>query len=271
MGITEIVLKSLEESVQPKRFLPFFLLYFLFSLCILIFSIPALQVLPSIILLEFTMTDLTIVAVNVLALLVVFLIVCLVNLWFTGALIFDVHKNKGFDKSLKHAKSLFSQMALLSLIIFLFAIVSNLFREFGIIVKIVIDWVFMFSLVSIIVKKDKFDTALTRSYNIVKKDLVKTIAFLVITYFISIAIFLFAVFAIAFAMAPLSLTLMEIMPISGQLQVIPKQRLVQIIALIFRSYPAFILISIIASLFFSIAYVFIHISRTNYFLQKKKR
>lgn len=270
MSIAEIILKSLRESVKPKRFLPFFLLYFLFFLCIIIFSIPTLQLLPSIIFLEFTAEELTIVVLNILALLAVFLIVCLVNLWFTGALIFDVYKNKGFDFGLKYSKSLFPQMVLLSFIIFLFVIVSSLFRELAIIVRIIIDWVFMFSFTSIIIKKDKFDAALTRSYNIVKKDLVRTITFLIMTYLISFAIFLFAVFIIAFSMFPLSLTLLEFTVTADQLQSIPKQRLIQIIGLIFKSYPAFIVVSIVTSLFFSIAYIFIHISRTYYFLQKKK-
>jgi len=271
MGIISIILKSLGESFKPKRFLPFFLLYFIFFLCVLIFSMPVLQILPLLLSLQFTETELTIMVVNLLALVIVFFITILVNLWFTGALIFDIYKDKGFDAGLKYSKKLYLQMILLGSVFFLLILASFLLDWFGIFVRIAVDWIFMFSLISIIVKKDNFETSLKRSYNIVKKDILGTFVFLVLTWLVAFLIIFFSIFLISASLSPLFLEMLDIVPPVAELETISVQRIIQITYMILRSYPAFVIASLIASIFFSIAYVFIYISRTYYFLQKKKR
>lgn len=271
MVIIEIVIKGLSEAVNPRRFLPFFLLYLLFFTSVLVFASSLLQVLPSLILLQFTEKELAIAMVNIVALLIVFLIVIGINLWFTGALVFDLYKNKGFDLALKYSKKFYLKMIFLSFLLFLFIIFSGLFGDFSLIIRLLIDWIFMFSLVAIIIKGDGVQQALTRSYNIIRKNILKTFGFLILTYFITFLILFFSIFLVVISMYPLFLNLAEIAPAFTNLKIVSSQQLTRIIALILRSYPSLVIASVIASLFFSFANVFIYSSRTYYFLSLKKK
>jgi len=119
--------------------------------------------------------------------------------------------------------------------------------------------------------QDKVEKALRKSYNIVKKDIVGTFVFLILTHFVSFLIMLFSIFLISVSLSPLFVSMIDIIPPVAELETISTQRIIQIIYLVLKSYPVFIIASLIASLFFSISYVFIYTSRTYYFLQKRKR
>jgi len=271
MGIIEVVIKSLGEAINPRRFLPFFVLYLLFFTSVLVFTSSLLQVLPSLILVKFTEKELTVAMFDVFALLTVFLIVVGINLWFTGALVSDLYKDKGFDAGLKYSKKIYLKMIFLSFLFFLFIIVSGLFGDFGLIIRLLIDWVFMFSLVAIIIKGDGVQQSLIRSYNIIRKNVLKTFGFLILTYFITFVILFFCLFLVVISLYPLFLNLAEIVPAFTDLQTVSSQQLVRIIALVLRSYPSLVIASVIASLFLSFANIFIYSSRTYYFLSFKKK
>lgn len=271
MNITEIIIKSLGEAVKPRRFFPFFILYLLFFISALVFTNSILQVLPSIILLQFTEMEITVVMFNMIALLLIFLMLIGVDIWFTGALVYDLYKNKGFDAGLRYSKKFYLKIIFLSSIIFIFVILSGLFGGFGIIIRLLVDWAFMFSLAAIIIKGDDVQLALTRSYNIVRKNLVKTFGFLIFAYFIVFLILVLCMFLVTISLYPLFLNLTETLTTITDFQTISSQQLLEIIALIPRSYPSFIISSIIASLFLSFTTVFIHVSRTYFFLSFKKK
>lgn len=268
MSISEVISKSIKEMLLPKRFLPFFLLYFLFSLCALIFILPILQILPSLISFEFTKRQMAAAIINLSALFIVFLIVVLVNLWFTGALIHDIHKKKGFDFGLKQAQKQYWQILALSFVLFLLFAFSSLLKNFAIIARIAIDWIFMFSLPTIMIKKDSFDLALRRSYNFIRKNLLETFVFLLITYFIVFIILFVSALLVAFSLFPLFLSIVGSLPLTLEIQT---QKIVQMISLILSNYPSFVIASVIISFFLSISQVFIYTSRTYYFLELAKR
>jgi len=267
MSISEIILKSIKEMFWPRRFLPFFFLYFLFSLCVLIFTLPILQLLPSLLLLDFTKTQAAIVLVNVSGLCIVSLIVILTSLWFSGALIHDVYKKKGFDIGLKESQKKYWQLLALGFIIFLFIMLSYVFQNFSIIVRIIIDWIFIFSLPAIVIKKDSFDLALKRSWNFVKKNILETFVFLIITYFIAFVILFISTLLVVVSLFPLLWDIVAYLP----LETIQTQTIIQIIYLIINNYPTFVLSSIILSFFLAISQVFILTSRTYYFLELRKK
>jgi len=265
--ILSIILKSLRESVKPRRFLPFFLLYSIFSLSALIFAMPILSIIPSLISLQFTNAQIAVVMVNMVGLLIVFLLIVLLNIWFTGALVHGLFKNKGFAAGLNYSQKLYWQMLMLSFIIFVFSGVASLLRGFGIVITALIDLVFMFSLPAVIVKKYNFKLALTRSYNLVKNKIIETFLFWLTMHIVNFLIIFIGLFFAALIAMPLFLNIMSLLPLLTQFTTITNQQVVQVIDLILSSYPTFIVASIIGSFFMSISHVFRYASRTFYLLK----
>jgi len=268
MDVFEIMSKSLLETIKFGRFLPFFFLYFLLSISILSFLIPMLYILPSMVSPPVTGRQLAILMVNLSGSFIVFLIVILLNLWFTGALVYSLYKKKKFDFSLKYSQKFFWQMLALTFVIFLFTCLSSLLKNIGIFVTILIYWVFMFSLPSIIIKKDKFDTALVRSYDIVKKNTIRTFVFWLFVNFISFIILFVCLFLVALSTAPLLLDIAEITP---EYQPSLSMRAFQLVSVIFENYPVLLVSATIVSFFLALSYVFIYTSRTYYFFEISKK
>jgi len=268
MNILEILIKSTKKMLWPRRFLPFFLLYVLFSLCALIFLFPIFQILPSLILFGFTKIQLAIVVVNISGLAIVFLIIILTNLWFAGALAHDVHKKKGFDFGLKQVQKRYWQILALGFVLFLFFIISSLLGDFSIIARIAIDWIFMFSLPAIIIKKDSFDLALRRSYSFVRKNILETFVFHLLTYFITFVILFVSLMLVVLSLFPLFQSIIDLLPLTVEMA---KIQTIQMTYLILSNYPSLLIASIIFSFFLAISQVFIYTSRTYYFLELKKK
>lgn len=268
MDVLYIIFKSLKDSINLKRILPFFLLYLIFFNCVLIFSMPILSFLPSLTTLQFSATEIATVMVNLTALLIVFVIVVLLNLWFVGALIYDVFKKRGLEVSLKYSQKFYWQMIILSFIVFLFTGISMIFGPFGLILRIAIDLFLLFSLPAIIIKKCSADTAMTKSYNLVKNNFIKSLVFWVVVNFIKVAILLIGAILVTILLLPV---VVRVMGSFIGIETITPQQMTQAVILILRNYSNLMFVCLIISLFSAFSTVFTYTSRTYYFLSLLKK
>lgn len=272
MSLGEVVSKSLKETLSLKRVLPFFLLYSIFSTCSLILFMPILSVSPYLFSLKYSSNHLAVVAINLLAIFIVFLLVVLVDLWFSGALIFDVWKKKGFDKGLEYSKKRYPNLLALGIIFAIFGAILYFLGEIGSLVQLLITWLFIFALPAIIVKKDSFDLAIARSFHVVKKNFLRTfVFFLLIVAFTYFFIFASAFLSFFFAAPIISKFVYLLRVISTTSYSISQPELIQMVGLLMENYSFFFVIGFIISLFYAFSRVFALTAETYYFLELTKK
>ncbi len=268
--ITEILWKSLKEAFNPKRFSYFFLLYLIFSACALIFSRPVLAALPALLSLQFTDSQIAVVMLNMVAMFIVFVLVVVLNVWFTGALVYGFTKKVGFDQALRYSQSLYWRMSILGFILVLIYAVSSIFKSFAFWVRLLANWIFMFSLPALIIKKDSFEQALARSFEMVKKKPIQTGVLWILLNLIRFSILFICLILVAVASFPLLSDLSDLMAMRVQTSTLENQQLAQVVNTLLNSYPLLFLIAVIISFFFSVSYVFDYACQTFYFLKMKR-
>ena len=268
MGIIGVISRSLREMLWPRRFLPFFLLYLIFSLSLLIFLLPILSRIPSFYTSP-SSVDVQIFYANLAGIAIALIATVLVNIWFSGALIWDIKSKKGFEKCLKYSKKVYLQMFALCLVICILVLLTFFLKSFSIIFQILIDWIFIFALPAVVIKKDSFDFALARSFNLVKKKVFSTFSFWVLTRFIIFVIFLFSLFISTAILLPIFSELRFV--ISSTAQAFQSYEVTRAISLILQNYHLLVIEAIVASFFVSIMYTFNLISKTYYFLEISKK
>ena len=111
MNVISTTLEGLKESLKLENFLPFFLFYFLCSICFTVSLLPVIDYIPSIIKMKTTVMPL----ILTLLLALPFLVAYLVDIWFTAALVYKIKKGTKFSISLKKVKPLYP--SLLALVI----------------------------------------------------------------------------------------------------------------------------------------------------------
>jgi len=269
MGIMEVICKSLKEAFELRRFLPFFLLYLIFSLISLLLLLPIISRAPSIFALPSSF-EIKIYYLSLGGILLAFVSTILINIWFSGALVFEIKTKKSFEKCLKLSKEIYLQLFALSLIICILVMLTFFFREFSFILQCLIDWIFIFALPAVVIKKDSFDFALARSFNIVRKKVFSTLSFWALTRFIMFLIFILSLFFSALILFPIFREVKEFTSVFYGKQ-LRAQDISLISSSIIRNYHLLILTAFVYSLFFSIIYVFNLISKTYYFMEISKK
>ncbi|MCD6403297.1 MAG: hypothetical protein J7K98_03130 [Candidatus Aenigmarchaeota archaeon] len=275
MKITPILVNGLRKSLTPKFFIPLFIFYTLASLAILITLIPLLDYIPSLLRLQFDERSYFILIGPLSVILLVFLI----SIWFKGAVIHMFIHPSSFEDSLKKIKPLYPSLLGLSIFLYLLnSVVSSLLQTVGfgflsLFFSVIINWFFMFSSISIVVKKDTPELALIRSYNIVKKHLKETFFLLLSIGIVSSMIFLVGIFVSAYPLMKvvkhtfLNINFAEVknfeeltISLVGTLKV----------SLAKKFY--YVLLSLVSvSLFVSIAQVFSLAVKTEYFVKCKRK
>lgn len=254
--------------IWPRRFLPFFLIY-------LFFSIAGFIVLASMLNLLLCPTFLAGQAAALLAGMVLIFIILiaaiLVNVWFAGALVHDIRFKRGFERGLKQSKKIYWQLLLLCFVIGLLLGLSMLFRGFGLIVQALVDWIFIFAFPAIVIRKDRFDAALTRSYRIVRKNLVQTLIFWLLTRFVIVVISLVSIVFIALIVSPIFFDIMLSMQSLPKGELSYVQLIKQLVGKAMQNYLIVIAALAVASFFLAITCCFNYLSKTYYFLEISKR
>ncbi|MEM5790985.1 MAG: hypothetical protein QXP77_02975 [Candidatus Aenigmatarchaeota archaeon] len=268
MEIIEVILKSLKEAFDAKRFLPFFLLYLIFSLISLIFLLPIISRAPSF-LANSSSLDFQIFYSCLAGILIAFIATLLINIWFSGALVFDIKMKKGFEKCLNPSKNIYPQIFALCLVISILVLVTFFLREFSFLFQILIDWIFLFAFPAVIIKKDSFDFALGRSFNLVKKNIFTTFSFWALTRFIIFLIFLFSLFISTIVLFPIFYELKDLLYTFSQ--GVKSYNIVSTSSIVLRNYPILILEAFVVSLFLSLMHVFNLISKTYFFMEIIKK
>lgn len=269
MSILSVLSRSLREMLWPRRFLPFFLLYFLFSTSTFILLLPWLNVITR----ESAVLG-PCLFVSPILLLFLLILVALVDLWFTGALIYDVKTKKGFEKGLKEAKKIYSPLFLTGLVIFLFFCLSLLFGRFAFIIQILIDVGFFFALPAVVVEKEGFEKGLRRSYNLVKKTPLQTLIFWLLSRFLLFIIFIVSLFFIALTVSPI---IFNVIPV-GELQSLRTMNItisnklgVRMVSSVLQNYPIVLLAAGVISFFLAVCHCFDYMAKTYYFIELAKR
>jgi hypothetical protein len=270
MGLLEIIVQSLGKSIKPKRFLPFFAAYLVFSFAILGMLWGVLNIMPNIIIGDFTSGQMNIFLIMLTGIAVLLFAAAGVNIWLSGALVFSLFKKKHFSDSIAISKRFFWRFVILGLLIALIYILSTVLGDFSILVSVLIGWIFMFSMVSIIVKDDGVSRSLRRSYEMVKTKAVNTFVFFLVATSVYFLILFAGIIASDFTMYNLIMDLNQAFPNLGKADLTPADS-VSMIGIITANYPYLFITSVVGSLFASIATVFMNASRTFYFLSFKKR
>ncbi len=268
MSIAKILKKSLRESIRPKRFLPFFLLYLFFSLGFLFLLMTILQKFPSLVVEGFQANALSLLTVNITAIIVIITLVALLNLWFTGALIYSSIANKGFDAALKYSQKVFWQLLFFHIAFLLLTVIVGIIPILGSLFQIAIDVAFFFSIPAIVIKKDAFQVSMTRSYAIAKNNLSRTFFFWLSVKIIGVLIFIISLFLIMIPLTPLLTELSNTFILQRTLST---EQVLQLASSILNNYTSLLAACILASFFIAVIHVFNYLSRTYYFQELKKK
>jgi len=265
MSILQVVLRSLQEMIRPKRFLPFFMLYFALGVAsyLLILPIANLILNP-----QFALTAATFLLINIALLFIVFILGAFVNLWFTAALVESVKSRSEFTRSLSIVKKRYLQLLALSTVIILLCMASFIFGTYRNLVILLLDCVLLFSMPAVVLTGISFEKGIRKSFDIFKSKFLETVAFWLINRFMLSMLFLVGIFFLSLSISPLvaaSMTLEEVQAISTS----TVTRL-QVVGVVLANSPLMLVVIFLGSLFLSIIVVFDYTSRTYYFLELTK-
>ena len=269
MTIPNILGRSLRQGFLTKKFLPLFVLYFVFLTILLTFIRPVLKILPEILSSEFTSFSLATVGITFTTLFILFLIVLFINIWFVGALSFQAYSNKKFRFCLKRSRQFYWRLACLSFLSILIGILTYEFSFIGNILRIIFDLILFFALPIIVIKNYSFISSIRESFQLFSKNIFRTVIFWVPLLLIMILIFFTLSFIIAAISTPILMK--SLSSISSIDAVSDKQVWTQIIGVVLENYPLLYFISIIVSYFTSAAYTSYIFARTNFYLEISKR
>jgi hypothetical protein len=217
-------------------------------------------------------TQVIAIVMNVIFFFIVLIITLLTHLWFTGALVHDINYKKGFETGLKYSRGIFWQLLFLSVVLALLLGISSMFRWFGFLLQIIISIIFIFSVPFLVIKKEKFETALAGSYNIVKRNALQTIVFWILLQLIMFAILFIAIVFVSLISSPIVVNMMPYIRTVDFADAYSAGLFNNLlINSIVSNYALFILSLAVASFFLSFCVAFGLTSKTYYFLELAKR
>jgi len=269
MNILRIVAKSFSESVQLCRFLPFFLLYLVLLFTAAIFMIPIIKISPSIFTSDISKIISGAVAINLMPILIVLTIVIFANLWFVGALVYNIQTGKNFDESLKYSSSIYWHLLAFSLFAIIFTLLTY-FAQFGLIFGLIFDIIFFVSIPAIIMEKN-FLKGIKSSFDLMKKRFLQTVLIWIVVSVINLILFFALLFSIASIFAPLLANFFTMNPYMNTSKAFSTEQYVQLAGFILNNYHYVFLSCIISAFFFSVMAVFTYTSKTYFFLSISKK
>jgi len=274
MVVLRIVYRSLIKALNPENFLPFFLLYLMTGICVMIFILPIIDIIPNIMSAEFQTDTLIWNYFNIISLITVLFFVFLIYVWFKGAMICKTRFNKkSFIECVTYVRKVYLGLIAYVGVVFIINSVVSFIPNWASAILWIITWFIMFSEISIVIRKDTVEVAILRSISIVRNNKLQTLILHTLIGFMELFIILVGLFIATIPLAPGLkdardyLVMVEVKPTEELLFDIVKN-LVNIFKF---HYFEFLIFLSIASLFTSIASTFNMIARTNYFLITKVR
>jgi hypothetical protein len=195
----EVLSGALKFSIQPKRWLPFFILDTVFFLAATAVILSNFNQLLTFLMSAASNPAAAVAFVGYAALLFVGLIVwALIRLWISGAIVHQSVKPKEIGQSWHVAKSRYLSLLGVSIVVGLISWIVGIVPFIGWILSIIVGLMFFFVVPAVIVKRLSFDNSLRDSYHIFRKNplqvffiwLVIAIISLVITGIFLIPLFL---------------------------------------------------------------------------------
>lgn len=267
MSILSVMFRSLKEMFWPRRFLPFFLLYF--SILIAAFPIVA-SILSS---LAFpTLAGTQFLLAGLVLLIVEFVILALMQIWFTSALVYDIKTKRGFSRGLRETKKLYLHMLLFFLVLGLMTGVVSYAGSLSVILNFIVLWFFAFTVPILIIERKSFDRAMSRSFELVRRKMLDTFVFWLVLNFTRIVILFFSIIFGTLILAPLIVGVISVQDLESlQYSTDYFTTVVSIFLSIFSNYPLAVSTIAVASLFVSIIHVFKYLGITYYFVEISRR
>ncbi len=264
--------KGLRFGVNPKRWLQFFILDLIFLGIGASIILPNIQNMGTLIAGTQDVTNmfqLAGMAVSVLAIVIVWV---LVRIWFAGAMIHQSNKEKDkIGDSYRISCRKYPSLFMATLIVSIIGVVVGMIPYYvGLILSIIVSWLFFFILQGVIVSKLGFSKTIGNSYKIFRgKPLKVFLAWLLITIITTVIYLIFTL--------PIMATTMGIfvpqMGLMGMTQPISGAELLSSIApgTLQSNIPMMLVGAIIALIGFAIATTFALKAQTEFYNQFKKK
>lgn len=181
--------RALKFCIQPKRWLPFFIVDLAFFLVGAWFVLTNLSIVISV-MLALSTSPLAIVSVlgYVVILVAGFIIWMLVRLWVQGAVIHQSYKEKEIMKSFRIACRRYLSLFVVMAIVTIVSGGMSFIPWIGWILSIIVALMFFFVFQSVIVGKLSFEKALADSYRIFRKKIVSVFLTWLVIAIIALAI-----------------------------------------------------------------------------------
>lgn len=193
MVVVDSISKGFRISLKKEFFLPFFLLNLLVAFSLLILILPVMEILPTIS--SFHIPESANLILNLTFIGLVFVLYQLVLLWFDGAVMNMIKTGQNFERSLTRVKSAVPSLIFLGILLLvihgIILVVVNFFPAFSLffrLISLLVDILFMFTPVSIVIKNDSVEIGVFRSAHLVKKNLTTSVAFLILNNIVCISI-----------------------------------------------------------------------------------
>ncbi|MBL7160466.1 MAG: hypothetical protein ISS93_01280 [Candidatus Aenigmarchaeota archaeon] len=255
----ETLSKALEFGIQPKRWLPLFIVDVIFALISLGYVFTNILGIKTMMGMQGIAVAPQIIGM-ILFFAVVFLVWFLVRIYISGSLYHQSYKEKEFDKSWKVAKQRYLSLLAVVIVVGIISGIVGMVPYIGWLFSIIVGLIFFFSMPMVIINKKDIGKSLKESYNIFKKRTIDVIiCWLLISIITVIIVFVFAIpvlMAVGFTIIPM------IVGASSGAGI-----LTSVIANGWLIIPAIIILLV----GLSISTVFSHYAQTHFYLQLRKR
>jgi hypothetical protein len=257
--------KAFGFCIQPKRWLPFFILDLAFAAVglslILSNSMTFLLLMTAP---EAAMSVSGEVAVMILELIGLFAVWLLATLWITGAVIHQSHKEKEFKKGWTVSRQRYLPLIGVSIVTAVIGGIAGMIPFVGWVISIIVGLIFFFALQGVMIKEEGVMKSLEDSWHIFKHQ-----PFKVFLIWLLIAALSFMLI-IAFALPILALTISVFLSIAGTGGTIAPADLINVVNMIQTQFPLFAAAGIIAILGFAIVRAMSIKAQTEFYLQFRK-
>lgn len=269
MSILSLLSQSLKEMFWPRRFLPFFLLYF--SILIVAFPVAA-SILSSFFYITTTTGAPPFLITGMALLIIQIIILALVNIWFTAALVYDIKTKRGFSKGLHETKKFYLQLLVFFVILGVILGMVSFVNRVSFILNFAVSWVLAFTVPALIIEGKSFDKAMSRSFEIVRQKMLETFAFWAVLNIARIVIIILSGLIGAVILAPLMIGVISVQDLQNlQYATDYTYAMVGILLSILSNYPIAVSAIALASFFLSVIYVFRYLFVTYYFLEISRK
>ena len=263
MRIAEALKRAVVFCIQPKRWLPFFIIDLTFlsvALALVLSNVTSLLYLVS------GITDISIIgpaAAVFFGLLALLIGWGLVNIWMTEALIHQSHKEKEFRESWPVSFSRYLSLLGVTAIAGIIAFVVSLVPYVGWLFAIFTGLVFFFSMQGVIVRRSGFMEAIEDSVNIFSKNPFRVFAAWLLI--LGISLILLGIFAL-----PLLALIFSILIEAAAGGIVNTATVINAVFAIQSQLPMLVITGIIALVGLAISRAFSIKAQTEFYLQFRK-